>query len=116
MRQTSRKLELKLMSAPSGLPFSSSVGVLKFFFIVDPPEVCEPLVSEAWTMRLASTGSVKEKTGVLALIHAEGHGRERVVRRRHEKRAGHEVMSKFGELTPPAKILKLPGEPAARSS
>ena len=66
MRQTSMKLELKLMSEPSGLPFSSSVGALEFFFIVDPPEfpACEPLVSEICTMRLASTGSMKEKPGV----------------------------------------------------
>ena len=63
VRQTSMKLELKLMSGPSGLPFSSSVGALKFFFIVDPPVACEPLVSEACTMRLASTGSMKENTG-----------------------------------------------------
>jgi hypothetical protein len=58
VRHTSMKLELKLISGPSELPFSSSVGALKFFFIVDPPVfvACVPLVSVTCTMRLASTG------------------------------------------------------------
>jgi hypothetical protein len=57
VRQTSTKLELKLMSGPSGLPFSSSVGALKFFFIANPPAfpACDPVKSILVIMPAAET-------------------------------------------------------------